>query len=494
LETVGTLVAPTKLKNPNPTTVCSTLVLLLAGSSLWLIHDCFARDIFHNASDRVREHLSNLDRQFNASKKSGNVSKPVIHDKWAFMVGVSKYQDKEIKPMKAARNNAVLLSSTLKEPNVGHFGAGHVAEVVGAAATRDSILGALFSSALIKKSLPTDLIVLYFSGRTLVAQDKNDICLCAYDTLSTEPELSGISLRETLASFKRRTQCPQILCILDCSPNQPPKLKKGECLSVDDLAKETGVSVLSASVLDGNSQACGSGTISCFAQFLTEALKDSQGYVSVGQLVDYVQNNIALEESGSTSVKQKVIFANAPGSDRIGEAMIGASIHTPWNVSKMAMGHNVQTLALVRPDLVGPPTSSSAPVLDLRNVAGAKEIASPRIAKIINGETPPDEDDASSGSNPAVSLDTYIANVKTQIKQKWIPPKGLKDHQVVTTFTVLKNGLIVEPVVAASSGNAAVDQSALDALKAASPLEPLPKGAPTSIQIRYVFDWRVVGK
>src|SRR5262249_55860389 len=108
-------------------------------------------------------------------------------------------------------------------------------------------------------------------------------------------------------------------------------------------------------------------------------------------------------------------------------------------------------------------------------------------AKIINGETPPDEDEATS----TVNLDAYVANAKGQIKQKWKPPKGLKEHQVVTTFTVLKNGSIVDPVVTESSGDAAVDQSAIDALKAASPLDALPKGAPSSIQIRYVFDWRV---
>jgi TonB family protein len=475
----GAPAAPTMPKQPNLTTALLTLIVLLICPWLCFTTVSFGRDIFHNAGDRVREHLNSL----NPKKPGGG-----IHDKWAFMVGVSKYQDKEIRPMKAARNNAMLLSSTLKEPSVGRFGNGHVAEVVGASATRDAILGALFSSALIKKSLPSDLIVLYFSGRTLLALDKNDICLCAYDTLSSEPELSGISLKETLASFKRRTQCSQIVCILDCSPNQESKANKGECLKVEDLAKATGVSVLSANVLDAESYACGSGTISCFTQFLTEGLKDSQGFFSIAKLADFVQTNITQEENQGVTVKQKVVFASPPGNDRAGDTVIGTSIATPWNISKFTMGHNVQTLAYTRPDLISTPSNNSAAVTDFRPLQRALAKDASKEPKIVAADTPVDE---GSAANSAPGLDSYIANAKGQIKQKCHPPKGLKEHQVVTTFTVLKNGLIVDPVVTESSGDGTLDQGAIDALKAVSPLAALPKGAPNSIQIRYIFDGRV---
>jgi len=466
----------------------------LAASALqfWFVKNCLGKDIFHTAGDKIQGHLDSIDKQINPKHVSGG-AKTLIHDKWAFMVGVSRYQDKNIKPMKSARNSAMLITSTFKDAEVGHFGMGHVAEVAGVQATRDNILGALFSSALTKKTLPTDLIILYFSGRTLAAPDKNDVCLCAYDTISSEPELSGISLKETLASFRRRTQCPQILCILDCSPNQVTG-SKVDGLTVEELAKSTGVSVLSANVLDAESQACGSGTISCFSQFFTEALKDCQGYISVVQLVDFVQNNINAENP-QTPLKAKVTFASAPASDRMGDAIIGTTLHTPWSVSKFAMGHNAQTLALERPDLVAPPVNSSAPVLDLTHLPPPtrKTVSpAPKIAKIINGETPPDEDEDATGK--AVDLDAYVAYVKGQIKEKWTPPKGLKERQAVATFTVLKNGIIVDPVITKSSSDPVIDQSALAALKAASPLKALPAGAPASIQIRYVFVWRVSSK
>jgi colicin import membrane protein len=127
---------------------------------------------------------------------------------------------------------------------------------------------------------------------------------------------------------------------------------------------------------------------------------------------------------------------------------------------------------------------------ELDSQLGTSNVKAPRIAKIINGETPPDQDES---ANP-VAVDDYVARIKSVISQKWQPPKGLQEHRVVTSFTILKNGLIVDPSVNESSGNAEIDRSALKALKEASPLEPLPAGAPSSIQIRYVFDWHVTGK
>jgi len=62
---------------------------------------------------------------------------------------------------------------------------------------------------------------------------------------------------------------------------------------------------------------------------------------------------------------------------------------------------------------------------------------------------------------------------------------------VSVTFTIANDGTIVDPTIVESSGREDVDGSALEALRAASPLDHLPPGAPASVQVRYVFDWRV---
>ncbi len=109
-------------------------------------------------------------------------------------------------------------------------------------------------------------------------------------------------------------------------------------------------------------------------------------------------------------------------------------------------------------------------------------------SNIINGKTPDDLDDSTCSES---DLREYVQQAKKVISNKWLPLKGFEDRSAVAMFAVGEKGTIEEARIVESSGSQAVDQSALDALKLASPLPPLPKGAPESIQIRYVFSWHV---
>jgi len=132
-------------------------------------------------------------------------------------------------------------------------------------------------------------------------------------------------------------------------------------------------------------------------------------------------------------------------------------------------------------------------VLGIYTLAGCfgqieAQAANPRI---INGSTPDDIDDKPCSESELIA---YVDKVKKDISTKWQPPKGFEDRNVTIVFTVKQKGAIEDPKVVESSGSQAVDQTALAALKASSPLAPLPKGAPESIQIRYVFSWHVSRK
>jgi TonB family protein len=115
-------------------------------------------------------------------------------------------------------------------------------------------------------------------------------------------------------------------------------------------------------------------------------------------------------------------------------------------------------------------------------------VISANTSKIINGQTPDTDDDHQCSQS---DLYQYVEKVKKDIKAKWQPVKGFADRHVAVIFTVRESGAIEDAKVVESSGSQEADMSALSALKAASPLPPLPKGAPESIQIRYVFSWQV---
>jgi TonB family protein len=115
-------------------------------------------------------------------------------------------------------------------------------------------------------------------------------------------------------------------------------------------------------------------------------------------------------------------------------------------------------------------------------------VAASDSPKIINGQTEDKEDEEQCSQ---ADLNQYVEKIKKDIRAKWQPVKGFADRQVTVVFTVRQTGLIEDAKIIETSGSQEVDQSALSALKSASPLTPLPKGSPEFIQIRYVFSWQV---
>lgn len=107
---------------------------------------------------------------------------------------------------------------------------------------------------------------------------------------------------------------------------------------------------------------------------------------------------------------------------------------------------------------------------------------------IINGQTPEDKDDREPSAN---SLFAYVQKVKEAIKANWHPKAGLEERSVHVVFSIREDGSVHDIKITKSSGSQEVDQSALEAVQAASPFGQLPPGAPAEIEIQYNFNWQV---
>ena len=78
--------------------------------------------------------------------------------------------------------------------------------------------------------------------------------------------------------------------------------------------------------------------------------------------------------------------------------------------------------------------------------------------------------------------DWYLAMLKSKIENSWQQPSrvlmsGLDTVKLTIGFTLVKNGSVRKVKILKSSGIAVVDISALNAVKNASPFQPLPKKA-----------------
>ena len=84
-----------------------------------------------------------------------------VRQKYALVVGVGKFQDPHITPLKYAAKDARDFAATLIDPNVGRFKPENVKVLTDEQATTKNIRSALYEIAA--KSLVDDLVVVYFS-------------------------------------------------------------------------------------------------------------------------------------------------------------------------------------------------------------------------------------------------------------------------------------------------------------------------------------------
>lgn len=85
----------------------------------------------------------------------------------------------------------------------------------------------------------------------------------------------------------------------------------------------------------------------------------------------------------------------------------------------------------------------------------------------------------------------YMADLQRRTKRAWFPPKGEEQKRVVVVFNLGANGELIELRLDHSSGSAAADEAALNAVRHAAPFRPLPEGAKAPVGIQFTFDYNV---
>jgi protein TonB len=409
--------------------------------------------------------------------------RPHLRDKWAILIGVDKFQDPSVAGNKSAAANVKALQAVLVDPLAGRFAPDHVQTLTGADATTSGI-NKVVDQWLVRKALPDDLIFVYVCSVAVPGADGEPL-LYSFDTLGSEANLSGINLKKVLASIQRRTQSHYVLCALDTSPAPASKGVNLQTL------QSTGVSVLSAT--DGKQESLNNGITgsSVFVHRLADAFKHERGGYSVQQMYEHVLQTVS-SDAATAFHKQQTPYLLLQPQWRIGEVLPGEPVKSSAALQTFKVGHPIDRLALEHPEIVPPREGLPAQA----RPAGASASQPAVVARHVPPAHTPapaqdeDSDDDDSPHKP-VDFSSYMSKMKTDIQKHWVPPKGLEDRRIVAVFTIMRDGRIVDARIVEGSGVPDVDKSALDALKASSPLDPLPAGAPRSVDIKYKFDWQV---
>jgi TonB family protein len=88
----------------------------------------------------------------------------------------------------------------------------------------------------------------------------------------------------------------------------------------------------------------------------------------------------------------------------------------------------------------------------------------------------------------------YLAALKRRVRRNWIAPEADNSRRTVLNFVVSRGGGVSRLRVVRSSGSSASDQSAMDAVRRASPFGSLPRAYKgDNVEVTFTFDVNVFG-
>lgn len=90
-----------------------------------------------------------------------------------------------------------------------------------------------------------------------------------------------------------------------------------------------------------------------------------------------------------------------------------------------------------------------------------------------------------------VDFGPYMAKMQRRVKRSWFPPKCSESKRVIAAWTISRDGSLSNLRITQAAGLKLSNDAALKAVKSSAPFEPLPQGAPESVDINFTFDYNV---
>lgn len=237
----------------------------------------------------------------NAAYYSTNV------DRWAIIVGISKYKHKSLN-LKYADRDAEELYKLLQTPSGGGFEGDHIKKLINEEATTSEITKALRS--FLKKPAKEDIVLLYFACHGSPDLDRpNIVYLLTHDTDPEDISGTALPMREIDLSLRENLHAERVVIIADTCHSAAiggAIVRRGtgnDAQAINAYLQEVskakgGVALLTSAEANESAQESDqwSNGHGVFTHFLLQGMRgDADGYgqpkdgvVTVGELFDYV--------------------------------------------------------------------------------------------------------------------------------------------------------------------------------------------------------------
>lgn len=227
-----------------------------------------------------------------------SLSKP-IGDKWALVVGISKFADPSIALNFAAKDAQDFANYLTKD---ARFAPDHVRVLLDEEATRENILAELGDKWLPRVAQPDDLVVIYISSHgspsTVDVEGLN--YLVAHNTNKNSLYATGIPIQELSRIIKQRVHAERVIVILDACHSGAAKtaekglIRKGN-YDADEIMSGTGQLVICSSAPSEVSWEGKGYQNSVFTKHLIDSLKLRGEYTKLGDAYNNLKGQVQSE-------------------------------------------------------------------------------------------------------------------------------------------------------------------------------------------------------
>jgi hypothetical protein len=258
-----------------------------------------------------------------------------IHEKWALVVGIGKFQDTRLGRLNFASKDAKDFAAVLVDPSVGRFKPSNVHSLVDGEVTTRQLkqeLNWLARSA----NDPNDLVLIFLSSHgTARNKDTAEVNYIATSDTEIEPEdnlfATALPMVQISDIVRSRIKAQRTIILLDTchsgaaatAPTSSEPLRSDSSASndtLDRIRQGVGRAIVTSSSPEEKSYEGQPYSNGYFTHFLLEGLRKDGGQVSIEQLYTFLKQNVS-KAAGSIQRKQTPVFSH---SEHGAEIIIGA--------------------------------------------------------------------------------------------------------------------------------------------------------------------------
>jgi tetratricopeptide (TPR) repeat protein len=251
---------------------------------------------------------------------SGGYHNEPIRNKWALVVGISKFKDRTLNNFALGGANRFYSYLT----SVAGFPANHVVALLDENATRQNILEALGDKFLPWVAQPEDLVVLYIS--THGSASSSDVVglnyLVAHDTDLNNLFSTAIPTQYLSRTILERIRAKRVIIVLDAcfsgsATGAIPSRNQALGFDAGQIAQASGQVVLTSSAPGEYSVALGRDSCPLFTKRLTEGLQINGRDTTLRQGFDYAQRSVLADSIQYAKRRQTPVMKSAWTGDHL---------------------------------------------------------------------------------------------------------------------------------------------------------------------------------